>query len=336
MRQGENPSKKDTRIKIDSIQRVILSVYIPNLNTEYFRYSREIFKLCLESLLYTINNQTRISIVINGCCKEIEQMIYDYKNSFSQIDQVFYTRENLGKINAIYSIIKSNLEPLITISDSDVLFLKDWQKETLQVFNQFPSAGMVSPVPSSKGYLYSTGSTLFFGLFKGKIKFLDVLDPEGMDNFQKSVGSNLYDSIHLQKYLALTNSQGAAVMGCGHFVATFRKEVFENSPTKVCEFRVQGGSEVAYLDEPNDRAGYLRLATLGNFAFHMGNVPGSWMYHKLEEIKQNKGEDWSFPEISKPKPLSKFQGFVGRILWVNLFYRFRRPFFSWLGMKEKY
>lgn len=336
MRLGENPSKKDNRIKIDSIHRIILSVYIPNLDTEYFRHSKEIFKLCLESLLYTINNQTRISIVINGCCKEVEQLIYDYKNSHFQIDQVFYSRENLGKINAIYSIVKSNLEPLITISDSDVLFLKGWQKETLQVFNHFPSAGMVSPVPSSKGYLYSTGSTLFFGLFKSKIQFLDVLDPEGMDNFQKSVGSNLYDSIHLKKYLAITNSQGAAVVGCGHFVATFRKEVFENSPSKVCEFRVQGGSEEEYLDEPNDRAGFLRLATLGNFAYHMGNIPSQWMYAKVAEIKKSKSKDWTFPEISKSRPISKFQVQIGKFLWVNLFYRFRRPFFSWLGMKEKY
>jgi hypothetical protein len=336
MRQGENPSKKDNRIKIDSLHRVILSVYIPNLETEYFRHSMEIFKLCLESLFFTINNQTRISIIINGCCKEIEHLIYGYKNSHSQIDQIFYTRENLGKINAIYSIVKSNLEPLITITDFDVLFLKDWQKETVHVFNHFPSAGMVSPVPSSKGYLYSTGSTLFFGLFKGKIKFLDVLDPEGMDNFQKSVGSNLYNPIHLKKYLAVTNVQGAAVIGCGHFVATFRKEVFESSPNKVCEYRVQGGSEEAYLDEPNDLAGFLRLATLGNFAYHMGNVPSQWMYEKLEEIKENKGLDWSFAEISKPKPLLKFQIWVGRFLWINLFYRFRRLFFLWLGMKEKY
>lgn len=336
MRKGENPSKRDNKIRIESLHRVILSVYIPNLESEYFLHSREVFKLCIESLLSTINTQTRISIVINGCCKEVEDLIFQYKNNYFQIDQVFYSRENLGKINAIYSIVKSNLEPLITISDSDVLFLPNWQMETVNLFNQFPSAGMVSPVPSSKGYLYSTGSTLYYGLFQSKIEFLDVVDPEGMDNFQKSVGSKLYDEIHLKKYLAITNNQGAAVIGCGHFVATFRKEVFENSPSKVCEYRVQGGSEEAYLDEPNDQAGYLRLATLGNFAYHMGNVPSQWMFEKLEEIKKNKQPEWAFPKISNPKPISRFQVKVGKFLWVNLFYRFRQPFFSWLGMKDKY
>ena len=66
-----------------------------------------------------------------------------------------------------------------------------------QVFVDFPEAGMVSPVPSSKGFLYSTASTMYYGLFKGKIKFRNVQDPEGLINFQKSVGSNLYQKIHL-------------------------------------------------------------------------------------------------------------------------------------------
>ncbi|WP_332910226.1 glycosyltransferase family A protein [Algoriphagus boritolerans] len=189
MRQGINPSKTDNRIQLESTHRVILSVYIPNLEEEYFKHAEKVFKLCLESVLYTSHDKTRISIIINGCCKEVEQLIYSYKEDYPLIDQVFYTKENLGKINAIYSIVKSNLEPLVTISDSDVLFLKDWQDETYAVFENFPEAGMVSPVPSSKGYLYSTGSTLYYGLFKGKIRFRDVQDPEGMDNFQKKVSA---------------------------------------------------------------------------------------------------------------------------------------------------
>lgn len=337
MRQGINPSKTDNRIHLDSTHRVILSVYIPNLEAEYFKQSKEVFKLCLESVLYTIHDMTRISIIINGCCEEVEQLIYSYKEAYPLIDQVFYTKENLGKINAIYSIIKSNLEPLVTIADSDVLFLKDWQDETYAVFKNFPEAGMVSPVPSSKGYLYSTGSTLYYGLFKGKIRFREVQDPEGMDNFQKSVGSKLYDPIHLQKYLVIANSKNQeSVIGCGHFVGTFRKEVFENSPSKVCEFRVQGGSEEAYLDDPNDRSGFLRLATLGNFAYHMGNTPAPWMEDKLVELKSIEKSSFQSYSIPAAQPISKFAVIIGQILWVNLFYRFRKQFFGFLGMKEKY
>lgn len=336
MRQGINPSKTDNRIYLESTHRIILSVYIPNLEDEYFKHAKEVFQLCLESLLFTIHHKTRISIIINGCCKEVEQLIFSYKESYPLIDQVFYTQKNLGKINAIYSIIKSNLEPLITISDSDVLFLKDWQQETYSVFRNFPQAGMVSPVPSSKGYLYSTGTTLYFGLFKGKIRFRDVKDPDGMDNFQKSVGSKLYDPIHLKKYLVIAQNGHEAVIGCGHFVATFRKEVFENSPAKVCEFRVQGGSEEAYLDNPNDLSGFLRLATLGNHAFHMGNTPSDWMRDKLAEIKSTQLPPLESISVPTAQPFSKTAVRIGQFLWVNLFYRFRKQFFSNLGMKEKF
>lgn len=335
MRIGVNPSKNDFLIEIDSTHRVILSVYIPNLKDAYFVQSHDIFKLCLESLIYTVHTKTRISIIINGCCKEVQDMIYDYRRCFPIIDQVFDTKENLGKINAIYSIAKSNLEPLLTISDADVLFLPNWQYEVERIFQEFPKAGMVSPVPSSKGYLYKTSSTIFYGLFKAKIKFQNVKDPEGMINFQNSVRSKHYDEIHLKKYLVVSNGKTEAVMGCGHFVVTFRKEVFESGPSQVCKFRVQGDSEIDYLDNPNDKAGYLRLATLGNHAYHMGNSLLPWMTSTLENTKAGSVKRDAL-DIPFGIPLKLWQYKVGHFLFRLLFSKFRRIYFRFLGMNELY
>ncbi len=335
MRVGDNPSKTNFKIEIESTHRVILSVYIPSLEELYFKDSQTIFKYCIESLVNTVHSKTRISIVINGCCQEISDMIYEYQRQYPIIDQIFYTKENLGKINAIYSIVKSNLEPLLTISDADVMFLPNWQKEVETVFVDFPEAGMVSPVPSSKGFLFSTASTLYYGLFKGKIKFQKVKDPEGLINFQTSVGSNLYQKIHLEKYLVVSNGKKEAVVGCGHFVATFRKEVFEASPTKVCQFRVQMGSEVSYLDDPNDVSGHLRLATLGNYAYHLGNSPQPWMKEKLEEIIGNSGLKQAI-EIPEGVTFKKWQFKVGKFLSRLLFSKFRKQYFKYLGVNEPY
>lgn len=335
MRVGSNPSKTNYKIEIESTHRVILSVYIPNLEEEYFKDSQTIFKYCIESLVNTIHSKTRVSIVINGCCQEISDMIYEYQKRYPLIDQIFYTKENLGKINAIYSIVKSNLEPLLTISDADVMFLSDWQNQVETVFVDFPEAGMVSPVPSSKGFLFSTASTLYYGLFKGQIKFQNVKDPEGLINFQTSVGSNLYQKIHLEKYLVVSNGQKEAVIGCGHFVATFRKEVFESAPTKVCQFRVQMGSEVSYLDDPNDVSGHLRLATLGNYAYHLGNSPQLWMKDKLDEIYLNSGTK-QVVIIPHGIPLKKWQYRIGIFLSRLLFSKIRKQYFSYLGVKEPY
>jgi len=335
MRIGSNPSKTNFKIEIQSTHRVILSVYIPNLTDEYFKDSRTIFKYCIESLLSTIHRKTRISIIINGCCEEIASLIYEYQRSSPLIDQIYYTKENLGKINANYSIVKSNLEPLLTISDADVMFLPGWQKEVEGIFVKFPRAGMVSPVPNSKGFLFSTASTLYYGLFKGKIKFRKVQDPEGLENFQQSVGSIHFQKIHLEKYLVVSNGVDEAVVGCGHFVATYRKEVFEVAPSKVCEFRVQGNSEEDYLDEPNDIAGFLRLATLGNFAYHLGNSPQPWMEEKLKDIL-NSSPTYTTLEIPAPVSFSKYQYYFGKFLNRLLFNKFRRQFFRYLGVSEPY
>ncbi len=335
MRVGSNPSKSAYKIEIQSTHRVILSVYIPNLDDEYFKNSQTIFKYCIESLLNTIHDRSRISIIINGCCEEITAMIYSYQRVNPLIDQVFYTKENLGKINAIYSIVKSNLESLLTISDADVMFLPSWQKEVEEVFVKFPEAGMVSPVPSSKGFLYSTASTLYYGLFRGKIKFQQVKDPEGLINFQRSVGSNLYQKIHLEKYLVISNGVDEAVVGCGHFIATFRKEAFESAPTKVCEFRVQGNSEEDYLDDPNDISGHLRLATLGNHAYHLGNSPQPWMAEKLAEIISNPNTEEAVI-IPKGLPFKRWQYKLGYFLSRLLFSKFRRQYFKFLGVNEPY
>ncbi|MHA7129387.1 glycosyltransferase family A protein [Algoriphagus namhaensis] len=336
MRVGENPSKKDHLIRIESTHRVIISLYIPNSTEEYFTGSWEIFTMCLESLLATIHDRTRISIILNGCEDEVAQKVYDYQRANPTIiDQIFYSKLNLGKINAIYSIVKSNLEDLLTITDADVMFLPGWQSAVESTFVDFPKAGMVSPVPSSKGFLYSTASTLFYGLFSGKIYFHKVQDPEGLINFQESVGSDLYQEIHLEKYLVVENKGKKAVVGCGHFVGTFRKEVFEQAPTEVCRFRVQGGSEEAYLDDPNDLSGRLRLATMGNFAYHLGNTPKEWMRIRLKEIKASKSAE--FPVSLPPsRTLKNWQVKVGVFLWKLLFYKFRRQFFSFLGVKVPY
>jgi hypothetical protein len=54
---------------------------------------------------------------------------------------------------------------LVTISDADVLFLANWQRETYQVFESFPKAGSVSPCPNSRLLKYYTANILFDKLF---------------------------------------------------------------------------------------------------------------------------------------------------------------------------
>ncbi|MCH9661015.1 MAG: hypothetical protein K0U54_08890, partial [Bacteroidetes bacterium] len=122
-----------------------------------------------------------------------------------------------------------------------------------------------------------------------------------------------------------------AVVGCGHFVATLRREVFVKAPNIQSNMAYASSADRDYIDIPNDQAGGWRLATPQSFAYHIGNTPEAWM----ETIFQNvKGSD----EILAAVPAFKRLGVPLSVkrtvnkLWLN---RYLRPvFFKYLGLQE--
>ncbi len=337
MRIGVNPEKENNQLSLEHYHRVIIPVYIPNLSDEYFKDGLVIFKLCIESLLQTIHSKTRISLIDNGCCDVVREYMMRLYQENNAIDQLLNSKINLGKVNAIYSAVKSNLEPLITISDADVMFLPKWQQEVEALIRDFPECGMVSPVPSSKGYRSEfINSTMYYGVFKGKIAFKDVVNPEGLIKFQESIGREMYDKIHLEKYLTVSNKKNSAVIGCGHFVATMRSEVFLSSPPGVCQHKIVGGSESKYFDEPNDLAGFLRLATLDNYAYHLGNKFEPWMEETMEIIRATDKPTQILKALPKAVSVGNFGYKFGKLLRKLLFKTFKKQYFSAKGIKSAY
>ena len=337
MRIGINPEKENNQLTLESYHRVVIPVYIPNLEEDYFKDGLVVFKLCIESLLHTIHSKTRISLIDNGCCKVVQEYLKNLYDTHKEIDQLLNSKINLGKVNAIYSAVKSNLEPLITISDADVMFLPNWQCNVEGILRDFPESGMVSPVPSSLGYRSAfLNSTMYYGVFKGKIKFEDVVNPEGLLKFQDSIGREMYSKIHLEKYLTLSNAKNSAAIGCGHFVATLRADIFKTAPPEVCQHKIVGGSESTYFDIPNDEAGYLRLATKDNYAYHLGNVFEPWMQTKMETILQQLKVDQLLEELPKGKPMSAMQFTIGKILRILLLKKFKTQYFKIKGIKTPY
>jgi len=338
MRVGINPEKVNKEISINSYHRVIIPVYIPNLEEDYFKDGLQILKYNIESLLATIHSKTRVSIVNNNCCSEVTVYLEEkYAENFC-IDQLLKSKINLGKVNAINAVVKSNLEKLITITDADVLFVQGWQQEVEKVFLEFPNAGMVSPVPSSIGYRGTfLNSTYFYGFLKGAFHFREVKNPEGMLKFEQSIGRKMYTKNHLEKYLTLENkNKFNAVVGCGHFVATVKSDIFRNAPNYPSNFKIVGGSENTYIDIPNDKTGYLRLATTKNLAYHLGNKVEEWMTVLFNEMNSNKCENHFNEEVTKMKSkrVSKFGQWIGKMLYFVFIKikRVRKIYFQLLGL----
>jgi hypothetical protein len=200
-----------------------------------------------------------------------------------------------------------------------------------KIFHEFPEAGMVSPVPHSMGFVNFSNATTYFGLFKGKLYFDSVRDPDDLRKFEQSLQRDILKPIHYEKYLVVDNGKAKGVMGCGHFVATYRKEVFSYAPNYPATELLSTRSDNTYLDLPNDKAGFLRMATLNNFGYHLGNIHEAWMDIELEKIKSTPLENTYF-EIPKPKSLNALQKRIGWFFNRLLLHKFRKEYFRFKGV----
>ena len=274
MRIGFNPHKDKIQEASDYWHQVIIPVYIPN-QQGYFKDSFAILKLCLESLWTTVHEKTFITIVNNGS----EKIVADYLDLLlkeNKIQELIHT-ENIGKLNAILKGLAGNAIELVTISDSDVLFLSNWQKETVKVFKEVSKAGVVGIVPQFKTYESNCGNVLFDSLFNSKLQFVPVKNKEALIRFYDSLGwDRNYNPDYLAYNLALEiNPELSVLIGSGHFVATYKKDVFETI-ISYNNYKMGGNSE-GYLDTVPLEKDYWRVTTQDNYAYHMGNVLEDWM-----------------------------------------------------------
>lgn len=284
-----NPQKQDKKIELKTNHRIIVVVYIPEF-TGYYQNIFEVFKLCLESIIVTKNNRCAVTVVNNASCSEVTEFIdANFKNG--NIDCIIHHRENVGKIDAIIGASRGVREPLITMTDVDVLFKTGWQENAENIFMNIKNTGSVSPISTRKSVNYGTSSTLKAILFR-RLKFRLMPIPENFEEHNKNLESvNQKREVFEDVLWPVVEENGVkAILGSGHQVITIRREIlFKTVPTSPCFIPVGLDSEFKYVDEPINRAGGLRLATYNNYAFHMGNAVEDWMYDVQRENLKNKG-----------------------------------------------
>ena len=126
MRVGINPEKKKKEKIIYKQHRIIIPVYIPDSEDDYFKNSEKVFYLSINSLLRTIDkSETNITIINNNCKKEVADYI---KSLFEkkEIEKLVNYSVNYGKVYSVLQEAKAAYEPFITIADADVLFFDNW------------------------------------------------------------------------------------------------------------------------------------------------------------------------------------------------------------------
>jgi hypothetical protein len=253
----------------------------------------------------------------------LDQLYLDAK-----IKEVIHT-ENIGKLNAVLKGIAGNNIELVTIADADVLFLDNWQSATTEIFRALPKVGVVGIVPQFNMFKNKCGNIIFDNLFNKNLKFIPIQSPEGLVRFYDSIGWDRgYNKDYLQYGLGLEQSEVKVFVGSGHFVATYKKQMFQEMKSYL-NYKLGGDSE-NYLDTMPLKYDYWRVTTHDNYAFHMGNVYEDWMseikldkYNRIEVdsgFKQRKRAN-AFVVVLKNKIFSSFLGseFISR-----LFYRWKK------------
>ena len=299
MRKGVNPARGKIVETDATYHRIVMPVYIPNIDG-YFKESFKVLKLSLESLKTTIHNKSKVSVVSNGTCKEVNDFLHN-ELELDHIDELLIYKAGVGKINSIFKLINNVKEPLVTMADADVLFISGWQSAVEQLFLDYPKTGMVCPFSYSKGFRELTANIYFDNLFNKNIKINKINDPEALKHFAKSIDNDkFYNETHL-KYGITYQEKGKsrALIGAGHFVATFKRDAFSHFKFKSNLKRMASG-EGQYIDLPPVESGLWRLSTDKNFVYHMGNtiVP---MYKQL--IANNTND--SFKDLSNINPVKK-------------------------------
>ncbi|APG60108.1 glycosyltransferase [Christiangramia salexigens] len=273
MRKGFNPEKDRLLESTDYTHQVIIPVYIPHLKG-YHQDSLRILRTSLDSLINSVHDNTFISVVNNGSCNEVRKDLenYFYKR---QIQELVHT-DNIGKLNGILKAIAGYDFPLITIADSDVFFCSNWQAETYKVFEAFPRAGTVGLVPQFNMFSNYCTNTIFDNFFNKSLKFYKIEQPKEMWRFYKSLGWEVKkDHYYFDSILGIKRGNTMACIGSGHFVATYRKELFTQIE-RYLPYKLGGTSE-KYLDKAALKCGLWKLTTFNNFAYHMGNSWEDWM-----------------------------------------------------------
>ncbi|GAA4815368.1 glycosyltransferase family A protein [Litoribaculum gwangyangense] len=302
MRKGVN-SSKEALITSSNIQhRVLVPLYIP-FEKDYYKDAFSIFEMCLNSILNTSIYKLKITVVSDGCCDKVNDKLYRlFRNN--KINELIIEKDNIGKINAILKGLRTVNEPFVTITDADILFLNNWDKNIFEIFSTFKKAAVVSPIPVFRKQLSYTANIWLDFLFSKKMKFREVKNPDALEKFANSLGWPFLHDKYKDVIMTLKQDNVIAVVSAAHCVATYKTKYLKNIPRKNTIYKLGGNTEGEYLDKPPYELDGYRLSTYDNYAYHMGNLKEDWIVGTFDSQKKV-DEKVTLPVFAKQSPKKK-------------------------------
>jgi hypothetical protein len=270
-------------------------------------------------LFASVHAGCAISIINNGCNDEILNYLRQLRAE-GKIDRLIDAYANRGKIDPLMGEIRATYEPLISVSDADVLFKKNWIVEVEKILDAIPECGMVGHLPDPKKYKGFNATTLVHALFSGKLGREVITFEKELETFALSIGEEPEEYCANIAY-TYKSKDVKTIVGAHHFSTTLRREYLKKVPTKPSLKKITGNSEYHYIDRPMDQSGRLRLSPMRPVVWHMGNTWEDWMEAELNLVLSAK-ETIQTSAISEAKTsFTAFFPYKVRTLLESLFFR---------------
>jgi hypothetical protein len=275
-RVGMNPARH--RLSEYRPARVTLAVlvYLPHLSG-YFARRLDVVKLSLASLLHHTDPPYDLLVFDNGSCAEVRGVLADL-HAKGRIQYLITSKENVGKLGALRIIAGAAPGELIAYTDDDTWFYPGWLPAHLQLFDSFPTVGMVSGSPERS--LFDHGIRTNLGLAQAdpsvRLHREQVIPDEWERDWAAALGKDP------DQYLARVLGIEALVLERGgvrafatacHNQFVIPSALLQQLLKGPWPDRLMGG--LNEFDEAVDGAGYLRLTTTERTTRLIGNIVGS-------------------------------------------------------------
>jgi glycosyltransferase involved in cell wall biosynthesis len=232
----------------------------------------DVLKACLNSIRENTEQPYDLLVFDNASCEEVRQYLLDEHQS-GRIQILMFSDKNLGKGGAWNAILGGAPGEIITYTDNDCLFYKDWLPRSLQLLETFPNVGMVTARP------FRTNEAFYTSTEKWGRENLDAMLESGhfipfevFREFDLSLGQSeeeIKSHYERTKDVRMTYKNVSAIAGASHWQFTTRKEIIAQYLPFSMD-RPMG--QVKQLDQRMNEAGYLRLMPTEPFVMNMSNT----------------------------------------------------------------
>jgi Glycosyl transferase family 2 len=272
MRVGHNPARFVEKVSQPADITVAVVNCIPFLSG-YYEQSLEVLKVVVDSLNATREAAHPYDVMVfdNRSCQEVRTYLQE-ASADGRIQYLVLSDENIGKIGAWNYMFGAAPGEYIVFSDGDVAYRPGWLSASLDLFEAFPTVGMVTARPLRTPMQYSTATLGWARSQPGVLEEKNLLDWETFWEHTKSLGQTeekaRRDYVEGVDY-RLIHGGRTAFIGATHFQFMARSQVLRKVIPLPSEQPMRGERA---LDVAINDMGLLRLTTEKPLVWHMGNT----------------------------------------------------------------